>query len=120
MDGDEFRGEGLDPPAGKRTAEPAAGARTVPSPGDGRPTCCEILPRLETLPRATPRPAELRRISDLPCTAPNVPTGIPRLTTKVCPGAAGGRGGLKRCGAFTIRSPVFQPVHVLPGCQNQP
>ena len=120
MDEDPLLDDALDPPAGKRIAEPAGGACTVLIPDAGRSTCCEILPRLRTLPRATPRPAELLRISDLPGTTPTPPDGIPRLTSKVCPGAAGGRGALKVCGGFTMRRPVFQPVHVLPGCQNQP
>ena len=48
------------------------------------------------------------------------PTAAPRLTTKVCPGAAGGLGTLKLAGAFAIRGTVFHPAQVLPGCQNHP
>ena len=111
-----------EPPAGNRAADPATGARIVP-PRDadtGRSTCCEILPKLRTLPRATPRPAESLRIADLPWITPVAPTGTPRLTIKVCPGAVGILGALKCCGGFTMRGTVFHPVQVLPGCQNHP
>ena len=60
-----------EPPAGNRAADAADGARMVPllDPGDadtGLSACCEIRPKLRTLPRATPRPAESLRIADLP------------------------------------------------------
>jgi hypothetical protein len=110
----------LDPPGGKRTADPAVGDRMVPLPDAGRSTCCEILPRLRTLPRATPRPAESPRTSDLPWITPIPPAGAPRLTIKVCPGVLGIRGKLKCWGGFTTRGTVFHPVPILPGCQNQP
>jgi len=115
-----------EPPAGNRAADEADGARMVPlldPDGDadtGRSTCCEIRPKLRTLPRATPRPAESLRIADLPWIAPLRPTGAPRLTIRVCPGAVGILGALKCCGGFTIRGTVFHPVQVLPGCQNHP
>jgi hypothetical protein len=92
--------ETLEPPAGKRMADPAGGACMVPPmflpPDAGRSTCCEILPKLRTLPRATPKPAESLRISDLPWITPAAPTAAPRLTTKVCPGVVGILGTLKR------------------------
>ena len=96
-------------PTGNRAAEDADGARTVPradgdpdaglltAPSAGRP-----VPRLRTLPRATPRPAESPRISDLPGPGSRTltPTGALRLTIKVCPGVAGGLGTLKCCGGI--------------------
>jgi hypothetical protein len=113
-----------EPPAGNRAEDAAAGARIVPLLGPdedaGRSTCCEILPKLRTLPRATPRPAESLRMFDLPWITPVAPAGAPRLTIKVCPGAVGILGALKCCGAFTMRGTVFHPVQVLPGCQNHP
>ena len=63
-----------------------------PDADPGRSTCCEILPKLRTLPRATPRPAESLRIADLPWITPTAPTGAPRLTIKVCPGVLGDLG----------------------------
>jgi hypothetical protein len=112
------------PPAGNRAADAADGARMVPRPDvdtdAGRSPCCEIRPKLRTLPRATPRPAESLRIADLPWIAPVIPMGAPRLTSNVCPGVVGIRGALKCCGAFTMRGTVFHPVQVLPGCQNHP
>ena len=114
------------PLAGNRAADAADGACMVPradagpDADPGRSTCCEILPKLRTLPRATPRPAESLRIADLPWITPVAPTGAPRLTIKVCPGVLGNLGALKCCGAFTMRGTVFHPVQVLPGCQNHP
>lgn len=61
-----------EPPAGNRAADAADGVRIVPLLGPdadadpGRSICSEILPKLRTLPRATPRPAESLRIADLP------------------------------------------------------
>jgi hypothetical protein len=111
------------PPAGNRAEDAAAGARIVPvrvpDADADRSACCEILPKLRTLPRATPRPAESVRMFDLPWITPLTPTGA-RLTIKVCPGVVGILGALKCCGGFTMRGTVFHPVQVLPGCQNHP
>jgi len=45
---------------------------------------------------------------------------VPRFTTRVCPGVAGGLGTLKVRGALATRGTLFQPDQVRPGCQNQP
>lgn len=88
--------------------------------GAVRSICCETLPKLRTLPRAMPRPAELPRISGRFWITRTGPGGVPRLTSKVCPGVAGGLGTLKRCGALAMRGTVFHPAQVLPGRQNHP
>jgi hypothetical protein len=106
---------------GKRTADAAGGACMPATPVElVRPICSEIFPRLRTLPRATPRPAESLRISALFWTTRTGLAGAKRLTNRVRPGVAGGLGALKAWGAFTIRGTVFHPAQVRPGCQNQP
>lgn len=81
---------------GKRIAE-AAGGACIPAPRAElvRSICCETFPRLRTLPRATPRPAESLRTSALFWTTRTGLTGAMRLTSNVRPGAAGGLGALK-------------------------
>lgn len=106
---------------GKRIAE-AAGGACMPAPRGElvRSICCATFPRLRTLPRATPRPAEPPRIPALFWTTPTGLTGAARLTSNVRPGVAGGRGTLKVWGARAMLGPVFHPAQLVPGCQNQP
>lgn len=106
---------------GKRIAE-AAGGACMPAPrGElARSICCETFPRLRTLPRATPRPAESLRIPALFWTTRTGFTGAMRLTSNVRPGVAGGFGALNVRGARAMLGPVFHPAQLFPGCQNQP
>ena len=48
---------------GRRAADPFIGGRAIPLLAGEVSTCREILPRLRTLPRGTPRPAEPLRSS---------------------------------------------------------
>jgi len=51
-------GEDIRDDDGKRAAVPFIGGRTNPPVAGEVSTCREILPRLRTLPRGTPNPAE--------------------------------------------------------------
>ena len=106
---------------GRRTDDAVGGACMLAPLGELlRSICCETRPRLRTLPRATPRPAEPLRTSAWFVISRTGPAGATRLTAKVRPGVAGGLGTLKVRGAFVMRGTVFHPAQVLPGCQNQP
>src|SRR4030095_10018375 len=80
----------------------------------------ETLPRLFTLPRATPNPAESRVIVIRRRTAVEVPVTGPRPTLTTALVRLGGAwGARKRFGGFTTCGTEYQLFHP-PGCQNHP
>ena len=118
--GGPLRGAETRDDAGGRIAEPPIGAWTVPRATDEPSICRETLPRLRTLPRGTPNPAELPRNWILFWTTPAEGNCVPRFTTRVCPGVAGGLGKLNVRGGLVIAGEVFHPAQEFHGCQNQP
>ena len=84
-------------------------------------TRCESLDRLSTLPRGTPRPAELFWITNLLPNRPPFVTGTgPRLTATVLVPLVGARGAVKPAGAFIITGREYQGVQAPPGCHAHP
>jgi hypothetical protein len=105
---------------GRRAADPPKGARGDPPAADGLSTWREILPRLRTLPRGIPKPAESPRNGIRFCSTPPGEEIVLRFTIRVRPGVAGGLGKLNCRGGFVICGTVFHPDQEFPGSQNQP
>ena len=118
--GGPLRGVEIRDDAGGCAIDPPMGAWTVPLATGELSSCRDTLPRLRTLPRGTPKPAELPLNRILSWTALAEGNCVLRFTTKVCPGRAGGLGKLKVRGGFVIPGAVFHPAQELPGCQNHP